>query len=207
MGDLEATKPCEFCAELIPVGAKKCRHCQSWLTGGARFAPSRSDVRWAGSEATARDGQSLGAGMCVNCGGQEGLQPWRRAFTYTPPWVYVGLLAGLIPAAILAAIFTRKGSLTFSRCSPCKSRMFRMAVICWLIGLGGLFVFPMLGAFIGQLLDAHNGTGAGIGLGFLVWIVALIVVAVLGAMSPVKCTLIDNGMVTVRVRNPQHLKD
>ena len=206
MGDSRATKPCPFCAELIAAEAVKCRFCKSMLKGGARYEESRPDVRWHGNEATARDGQSLGEGKCVNCGGAEGVQPWTMRFTYTPPWVYVGLLAGLLPAAILAAIFTRRGTLTFSRCAACKSRMFRLSLVSWLIGLGGLVAFPMLGGFIGQLLDRHDGTGAGIGMGFLVWFVALIVLAVLNSSIPVKCSRIDNGMVTVKFKKPQYVK-
>jgi hypothetical protein len=96
---------------------------------------------------------------CVVCGTTGSLSA--RAFqkTYTPPWVYIGLLLGILPVAILMIIGNKTHKLTVSFCQACWDRYHKaqvtsrwMSLLCvvllaaspvlgiatesWIVGLG-----------------------------------------------------------------------
>ena len=192
-------KLCPYCAEEIAEAAKRCKWCDSWLSGRG---PGDA-ITWVGQDLIVRGGMSLAAEQCLLCGGGAGVQRWSKRFTYTPPWVYFGLLLGLLPAAILSAIATKRETLELSRCAACKSSMTWKAVFGWVFGLGGLFGFPILGSVIGSMVEKKDGAGMGVAFGFLAWLVALIVIAIANSMNAIKCRLIADGNVTLKFPRPE----
>lgn len=75
---------------------------------------------------------------CAVCGSAEGLTLRAVTRIYTPPWVYLGLFAGLLPALILALVFQVKHQLRVKVCPRCGSRLAWAGAVHWLAVLGAL---------------------------------------------------------------------
>lgn len=66
---------------------------------------------------------------CAVCGARHGVALKRFPRTYTPPWVYLTLLVGLIPAAIISLVVSTRHELTVPFCAPCSRRHGLISVV------------------------------------------------------------------------------
>lgn len=197
------TKECPYCATQIPTSAAKCPNCREWLdkNAAARARPGPS-IRWDGDKVLFPKGASATPRQCLICGGEDAVKPWRKQFVYTPPWVYIVVIAALLPGAILAMIVQKRDTLTLSRCGPCRRRMILMATLGWTIGVIGLFAFPIIGGVLGEMIDKHDGQFAGIMIGLGLWFAFLIFLAIWHTVRGVSCKLIDERSVTLKFPKP-----
>jgi hypothetical protein len=143
---------------------------------------------------TAELSQSGGPVACVKCGTAEHLSRQRFEKTYTPKWVYVGLLFGLFPAAILMLFANKKHRLKICFCSACWDRYHKAKIISYLLTVPCLLLFIM---------------GPIFGLAYKSWIIALsciataIVIAVFidlrtRSVSP-KCVLLNRENIVLAI--------
>lgn len=200
--------PCPVCGETIQRSAKKCKHCREWLDPAMRArasggASQARQIQIRGQDVLFPPGAQAPDSPCLICGGEENIRLWEKTFSYTPPWAYITLLLGLLPGAIICSILTKRSARTLPRCGKCRGSMILFNLIGWLVGLGGLFVFPFLGAFVGGAIDKRDGSGTGIVLGFLVWFLAIIVIVVWSSFfARPSCKLIDDDGVLLRFPKP-----
>jgi len=104
---------------------------------------------------------------CVKCGSTSAISPKAYQKTYTPVWVYLGLLLGALPMVILMLIGNKTHKLSLSFCPSCWERYHKaqvasrwmllvflvmlfgslflgIATQSWTVGLG-LFVLALVG--------------------------------------------------------------
>lgn len=86
-----------------------------------------------------RDGAMLPP-RCVVTNEAINEQDWtkRRVLTWTPGWVYVGLLGGLLPLLILILCTQKKTNLTYSLSREVRNKIHARMAIAWSIFLVGL---------------------------------------------------------------------
>lgn len=60
--------------------------------------------------------------------------------TYTPPWVWLTIFLGLLPAAILAAVVSTKHWLTVPYCRRCNTRRRFAPLVGWVLGIAAIVV-------------------------------------------------------------------
>src|SRR5271169_6883228 len=92
--------------------------------------------------------QSVSPVACVKCGTTEGLTLQRFEKTYTPKWVYIGLLFGILPAAILMLFANKRHRINIYFCPACWSRYRKVKVISYLLAvlcLALVIVGPIFG--------------------------------------------------------------
>lgn len=182
---------CHFCAEEIEKGTKKCPHC------GESLETERLSVglaRWRSDALLVMaDGGSVPARGCVMCGSTEA-SACERKFVYTPPWVYLGLLGGLLPLVILAVVGQKKARVWVPLCRGCLRR--------WRLGEVAVYAYALLGFvgvpwLCGLALEAIAGRDAlwvGVALGLVLWIVgAFVIKLVVSRRHQVRCTLVEEG--------------
>ncbi len=83
--------------------------------------------------------------VCVCCG-QAATTTQSKNMSWFPPWVFVLILAGLLPYAIVASILTKKATVKMPFCEEHKGHWFNRGLLLW----GTFFLFAVLafGAFI-----------------------------------------------------------
>lgn len=196
-----ATKPCPFCAEKIAVEAKKCRHCNEWLDQGAE---ARNQITWQGSRIVLPKTARLPKDSCWICGGEgPDMAPKRKTYYYAPPWVYLGLLGGLLPAIVLVLLFQKSAELALPLCGPCRKRWTTSELTYGVFAVLGFFGLPALFAVVGNAVARDAGLGLGILGGFLAWIAGLVAINfTLRVKSQITCTRIENDLVTLQLPNP-----
>jgi hypothetical protein len=214
----EATKKCPMCAEVIAASAKKCRFCNEWLDGSG--GPNAAQISWQGDHllvpfqatdeavdfltglGTAAVTGQLPSHACWICAGSEQIALKTKRYIYTPPWVYLGLLGGILPAAILASIFQKRTRLSVPICGQCRRRWLLFDVFYVLDVLVGLFAYPAVCAMIGAAIDKQNGVPVGVLVGILIWFISLIIVSFLRGRFQLTCKRIENQVVTLAFPDP-----
>jgi hypothetical protein len=91
---------------------------------------------------------------CVKCGTTEGLGPRVQKYAWVPPWTYLLIPLGLLPAALVQMMLTKRAALTHGICAPCNARW----KIARVGGVASLLV-PLLGGFLGLLAGAAASSG------------------------------------------------
>jgi hypothetical protein len=137
---------------------------------------------------------------CLYCGAPAAVLKYRK-FAWCPQWVYLLLLVGVIPCAIIAFILTKRKGLNVPLCAAHKHHWLWRNVI----GVGGLVV--VIGFFIGgiAMMDPQPGAGRGnsdIGalfflaalLSLVLWLIALIV----GQFTAIRPAKITNDSITLQ---------
>jgi hypothetical protein len=86
-------------------------------------------------------------GMCVKCGRHDSLMPRHQQFSWFPQWTYLLLLGGLLPAALVQMMLTKKAPFVLPVCAWCNSRwtagrvLYVLSVLLPIvIGIATLFV-------------------------------------------------------------------
>ncbi len=203
-------KRCPYCNEVIKSSALKCRFCNEWLDP-AVAAQARAGRGGGGGPAFPRvergrflhvpKGARLPARRCALCSGDQDVVPWRKQFVYVPPWVYIGLLGGLIPVAILATIAQKRETVEVPECASCKRGRWTANLVGGAFGIGvGLVAIPLVLALLGEAIDSRDGAPIGMLIGFGVWLTLTILIAAVWfpRTRPV-CKKIDqHGTVTLK---------
>ncbi len=84
---------------------------------------------------------------CAVCGARHGVTLKQYSRTYTPPWVYITLLAGLIPAAIISLVVSTRHELTVPFCVPCRRKHGLIPVANFFAVIGLLIVLVVGGVY------------------------------------------------------------
>jgi hypothetical protein len=89
--------------------------------------------------------------ICMKCGARATTEKLKR-FSWQPPWVYVLLLAGLLPFLIVALILTKRMRVPIPLCAEHRRHWTWRG---WLVG-GGFFAIFLLGLGTMILLSATD---------------------------------------------------
>ena len=84
---------------------------------------------------------------CAVCGSHHGVALKRYSRTYTPPWVYITILFGLIPAAIISLVVSTQHHLAVPFCRACSRRHGLIQVVNFLVILGVLVALGAGGVY------------------------------------------------------------
>lgn len=98
---------------------------------------------------------------CVMCGARHGPALKRFSRTYTPPWVYLTLLFGVIPAVIIAEIVSTQHHLAVPFCDTCSRRHGQIPVVTFFAVIGVLVALAVGGAYAAEM-DTWAPFGASI---------------------------------------------
>jgi hypothetical protein len=140
--------------------------------------------------------------VCLKCGA-EATAERRKNFSWSPPWIIILILFGLLPYAIVAIILTKRMTVTVPLCDQHKSHWSWRAWFIW----GGFILFFILGigAFV-VLVNQENQRGrgqemagwlcAGTGIAGLIWLIAAAIVQSTG-IRPTEIT--DNTITLTHV--------
>jgi hypothetical protein len=117
---------------------------------------------------------------CVRCGARS-TAPLRRAFLWHAPWVYLLIVLGLVPYAILALALRKRIDLIVPLCAAHRARRRNLILLGWLMALGGIAAVFAFGA-----LELNMGVAA------LVCLVGIVGGGVIGVQA-------SNPMTPVRI--------
>jgi hypothetical protein len=92
---------------------------------------------------------------CVKCGTTADLGPRVQKYVWVPPWTYLLIPLGLLPAALVQMMLTKRAALTHGICAPCNTR-WKMARVAWVASL----LVPLLGGILGFIAGAAADSGA-----------------------------------------------
>lgn len=183
---------CEFCAEDIDPAATRCRACGEAVGRGLERG-----WRWDGQQLLVDEGARLPCKGCLLCETTNDVAPRLRAFVYTPPWVWIGLVGGLLPLVLLALIGQRRASVSLPLCGGCL-----WSIRLWNAGVGlfaviGLFGLPILGGVVLGAALPPNDRWLGVLGGFVAWLVGVIALKVVADRRTPRCTYVEKGAVKV----------
>ncbi len=125
---------------------------------------------------------------------------WRKpvAIAWTPPWVFVTLLAGALVALILILVLQKKAKVTYSLSPEGRGRIQKKKMVGWLMLLGAIAL--IVGGF-----NVPEGSGltvfAMLG-GILVIVVSLIFFSI---ANPVKAVKFRDGWFRLKGCSPEFL--
>jgi hypothetical protein len=114
--------------------------------------------------------------VCMRCGAPSAVCKDHR-FQWSPPWVYILLLLGLVPAAIVIGITRKTMTVPVPLCARHKWHWGgRTAIV--LLGLVGIFVVMFGGIAVADELNLEPpAVFIPVGFLFLAWIVSAVVLA------------------------------
>ena len=124
---------------------------------------------------------------------------WRKpvAIAWTPPWVFVTLLAGALVALILILVLQKKAKITYSLSPEGRGRIQKKKITGWLLLLGSIGLF--VAAF--NLTD-QSMVGISVVAGILSLLASLIVFSV---ANPVKAVKFRDGWFRLKGCSPEFL--
>jgi hypothetical protein len=140
--------------------------------------------------------------VCMSCGEPSDLEK-RKKFAWTPPWVGILILAGLLPYIIVASIMTQRCTVYVPLCNQHKSHWLMRGLIGGLSFFGLLLIGVGLFVLVG-ILEQNNKANPGEGslfgfaclavLGlFIAWIVLLYILQ----QSAIRPTEITDRTITL----------
>lgn len=138
-------------------------------------------------------------GFCVKNGEEVAAGGWRKnkAIAWTPPWVYLGLLGGLVPLVILMLVGQKKAKVTYSLGSEARKALNTKR---W-VGVG--FLLLCAGLIIGTANSSSSDAAGMMGLGaFLSFIFSLVAFI---AATPLRPVAHRNGWFKVKGVSPELL--
>ncbi len=186
------------------AAAKRCPHCGENLR-------TRFGIEWEGDVLVVMPGANMPGDVCTICASHDGIECVVKTYTHTPSWLYLFLLLGCIPGAILAFLVSLsvnvQAKLPIPVCARCRRRWALVPVLYVLGALVCLILFPILFAFVGSLLDRSSGGGTGAVLGFLAWAVGIFVAHRLWVQPvQVSCRSFDGRLIRLQVPDAEALR-
>ncbi|MCI0465315.1 MAG: hypothetical protein L0Z62_50985 [Gemmataceae bacterium] len=121
--------------------------------------------------------------VCMRCGTAATMER-KKTFAWHPPWVFILLLAGLLPFAIVAIVLTKRMTVYAPLCEAHRNHWRWRAWFIWLgltvvvaLGIAAMIVLsnepnPRRGA--GQLIGGLLCAGSA--LGGVIWLIATVIV-------------------------------
>lgn len=96
-----------------------------------------------------RDGAELPK-RCVHTNQEVEEKGWRkrRLLAWTPPWIFVFILFGLLPFLLLAVLLQKKAKITYSLSKDARSRLAKKRLIALGVMLAGIGVAVVGGSFL-----------------------------------------------------------
>jgi hypothetical protein len=138
--------------------------------------------------------QSVGPVACVKCGTPEGLFQRRFEKTYTPKWVYLGLLFGVLPAGILMVLTNKTHHTNVRFCSSCWNRYRKAKMVSYALAIPCLLLF-VAGPVLGLAYKSWVIAVAGITMAI---IIAAIMDRYTRSASP-KCVLLSRKSIVLAI--------
>ena len=74
---------------------------------------------------------------------QPATQWLKRNLSWHPPWIAITILAGLLVYVILALVLTKRATIHIGLTDEWMGRRKTRLIVCWLLGLGCLAMFPL----------------------------------------------------------------
>jgi hypothetical protein len=177
---------CPACAEWIPADAVLCPYCGEHLDG-------MQEEIW-------RDGDTLvfrkGAELPPRCvkSNQPAERSLHRNLQWCTPWVYLGLLGGLLPLLVLVLVLQKKAEARIPLTDEWLHRRRMRILTAWLLCLAGVGL-PIAGAVMESAAVAIVG-----GVIFLIGLFYAVI-----AVPIVKVKRIDDDYVWLRGIHPDYL--
>ncbi|BCU76685.1 hypothetical protein [Luteolibacter sp. LG18] len=161
-----------------------------------------------GSDLVRRDGKNLLIwdaavlpARCIRTNAPIGPDDWTRTkkMVFTPPWIWVTLVAGLLLPLILSLVLQKKFTITYSLSKAERAR-FRNRTI-W--GWSGFFLgMILIGTGIASLGNSSDAGGLILGAGILILIAGLVFVAI---ANPLKVIRHRDGWFVMKGASPAFL--
>ncbi len=154
------------------------------LANGPSPAPVLGDCFRDGKFLIFRDRAELPL-RCLISGEELTAADWRKRkqVSWNPPWVFIGILGGLLPVLILILIAQKKAHLVYSLGQKARSRIRNR----YLLGTGFLLAFVLIMATGISQSDSGSGSNSNAGILMIASIVTLIVgLIILITASPFK---------------------
>lgn len=134
--------------------------------------------------------------QCMICAEQQATKSINQNYYYYPPWVYVGLLLGLIPLIILILIFQKQQRVNIQLCELCHSRWKMLPTFGCLVAL---VAFGILMAMI--FFFSENQTVLGFLMLILLIGMPIYYVIAHNNKYAITCINIDDRFITLNVPN------
>lgn len=158
------------------------------IIGGRPGLDVPRPVRIVGSRVLLAEGYQLPDSHCVCCGSPS-VRRYTRSFGYTPPAVWIAVIAPVILIILLGCLHKER-KLRFGLCSEHAQRNLTMNLICWVSGI--LFIPTWIWA--SSIDDSSLSTTVAV-LGFALfvnWIVFC------NLARPLKIEGLENGYIKIR---------
>lgn len=136
--------------------------------------------------------------LCLKTGQPLTGEHWRKKVTiaWSPPWVYIGILGGILPLLILILIAQKKGEITYSLSPGARKSILKRR----LIGLGVLLAaITAIGACFFTGAESNDITGILALTGFLLLIASLVIMIL---AAPIRATGHRNGWFRIKGAGP-----
>ena len=138
--------------------------------------------------------QAVAERVCAKCGSTDSLSRQWFEKTYTPKWVYLGLLCGLLPGLLLFHLASKRYRIEAPFCAACWKRLYTAKIVSQLVALPCLvlfFVVPIFGIVYSSWLLGIGGLVMGAGI-------AVIMDLYQRAASP-KCVLVTRERLVLEI--------
>jgi hypothetical protein len=142
--------------------------------------------------------------VCMKCGAQA--TAWKsKTFSWHPPWVYVLILAGLLPFAVVALALTQRRTLQAPLCAAHRGHwLWRQLIV-----IGSFFALLIGGAIAVAVLieeDGQRRAGDSVAgllcLGVVGGLVAWIVLAAIAQATSIRAADMTNNWVLLKGVSP-----
>ena len=141
------TSKCKQCGLVNPIHVSVCKRCDFPLTAeGIANMPAETDQKTVALQAEQSGVPNVATAppaFCSICGTSNDVVVRFFQRTYTPGWVWLFLIFGILPAGILALALQVKHTLNLPSCAKCSQRHSWAGVVSWLSIIVCIFLlFP-----------------------------------------------------------------